>query len=883
MKKLFLIQLILSFTLIIQAQMPNINNLHQKQFLERKLDINENTVQKVIQNSTIVSKSVNISAGGLSKALTKTEKTTVTNLTITGSIDARDFVIIRDSMSVLAVLDISAVSIAAYSGSDGTDTIGINKSYPVNAIPQFAFSDPFSSISGKKTLTTINLPATIISIFNNSFANCTNLSTVNFPNALKTIGKYAFSNCNLYSVTIPSSVSTIDDYVFDRNTYLYEFIVLSGNINFSSANGVLFNKYKTTIVKYPNSKSGVSYSIPNTVTFIGNGAFNQCWNLDNITIPNSVKTIGEHAFEDSWQLKNFIIPNSVTTIGNYAFNNSGLTNLILPNTITTIGNYAFDSCNSLTDLIIPNSVTSIGVQAFPDAHFSLDNGNINYSITDSILYNKDQTTLILCPHWKINANNIPNSVTALNSYSFRLCSKLTSVIIPNSVVEFGQDCFSGCIKLTNIVIPNSVKTIENGCFNECESLITIELPNSVTTIGLGAFAYCSKLTSVKIGNSIKKIDYLTFYSCPKLTDFVFGNSIDTIGNYAFLFSGLKNVILPNSVKYIGDFSFYGCSNLQNLFIGNSVSYIGTGAFEDCKGLKNIYVYPVSPVNLNSSKGVFSNINKTTCNLFVPIGTKSAYQSANQWLDFVNIKEIQDLEVSSNTAILESNSGSMTTVDITSSYTWSATSDQTWLTVNPVSGTYNATITLTASENTSTSNRTATVTITETGGAFKIITITQTKQSIPVTISKKWNDVLICNNTEKVLSSYQWFKNNTVITGETKQYYQELGGLNGNYYLKVIANDGRTGVSNTITVNKAAAIKVYPNPIPTGTEFNVKVQSSDADFKGSQLSILNVTGELVLQKTEVQENITLKGLQKGYYIVQLKLVNGDMISEKLIVK
>ena len=877
MKKLILIQLILSFTLITQAQMPNINNLHQKHFLASKFDIKENTIKKVIQNTTIVSKTVNVSAGGLSKALTKTEKTTVTNLTITGTIDARDFLIMRDSMPVLSVLDISAVSISAYSGTLGTDTTGINKSYVVNAIPQFAFSNPNTN-AGKKGLTSIKLPLTIDVIGVSSFESCSGITNIIIPNSVKIIDNFAFMNCQglttvtlsntlskisdwafagcskLISITIPNSVLAIGNAAFSSCYNQNEFIVQSNNSNYSSNNGVLFNKNQTVLIKYPAAKVG-DYTIPNTVTAIEADAFAQC-SFTNVTIPNSV---------------------------------------------TTIGDAAFDYCEKITNLLIPNSVTKIGLNPFINVNFSLQSGNPNFILKDSVLFNKDETILFLSSSWKKGIYSIPNTVTKISDDAFFYCLELTGINIPNSVINIGVESFAFCPKINSITIPNSV-----------------------TTIGGGAFAWC----------------------------------------------GLTNVTISNSVVSIGYLAFSGCSNMQNIIIGNSVTFIGQGAFEDCTNLKNIYTYPVSPVNLNSSKGVFSNINKTTCSLFVPIGTKSVYQSANQWMDFVNINEIQDLYVSSNSTNLSSNLGSNTIVNIISSFAWFATSDQSWLQVSPASGTGNATITLTASENTSTSNRTATVTIIETGGASKTITVTQTgvsvlavstssvntsasngttsitlnsnsswtatsdqtwlnvsptsgtgnatitltasenttnsnrtatvtitetsgasksitvtqtKQSITVTISKKWNDVLVCNNSEKLFSSYQWYKNDEILTNETKQYYQELGGLNGSYYVKVITNDGSSGVSNTITVSKAAGIKVYPNPTPTGTEFNVKVQSSDADLKGSQLSIFNVTGELVIQNTEVQENMILKGLEKGYYIVQLKLANGKMRSEKFIVK
>jgi hypothetical protein len=105
--------------------------------------------------------------------------------------------------------------------------------------------------------------------------------------------------------------------------------------------------------------------IPNSVTTIGEGAFNECDSLTSITIPNSVTTIGEGAFRGYTSLASITIPNSVTTIGEGAFSGCGsLASITIPNSVTTIGNYAFYRCSSLTSITIPNSVTRIGRSAF---------------------------------------------------------------------------------------------------------------------------------------------------------------------------------------------------------------------------------------------------------------------------------------------------------------------------------------------------------------------------------------------------------------------------------------------------------------------------------------------------------------------------------------
>jgi len=126
----------------------------------------------------------------------------------------------------------------------------------------------------------------------------------------------------------------------------------------------VFNKNKTTLILYPNGKTG-AYTIPNSVTSIGEYAFSACIGLTSVTIPNSVTSIGDDAFYSCSGLTEVTIPNSVTTIGNSAFSNcSGLTSVTIPNSVTSIGQYAFWDCIGLTSVTIPNSVTSIGNGAF---------------------------------------------------------------------------------------------------------------------------------------------------------------------------------------------------------------------------------------------------------------------------------------------------------------------------------------------------------------------------------------------------------------------------------------------------------------------------------------------------------------------------------------
>ena len=190
-------------------------------------------------------------------------------------------------------------------------------------------------------------------------------------------------------------------------------------------------------------KQMVTVEVPDTVTEIGEYAFCDWRNLENVTMSSNITSIGESAFSGCDNLTNITIPESVTSIGDWAFSCcSSLTSITIPEGVTSIGYGAFASCSSLTNITIPEGVTSIGRDTF-----------------DS-------------------------------------CSSLTSITIPDSVTSIGNSAFLACRSLTSITIPESVTRIEDRAFSGCSSLTNITIPNSVTSIGASDFGWCHSLTNI---------------------------------------------------------------------------------------------------------------------------------------------------------------------------------------------------------------------------------------------------------------------------------------------------------------------------------------------------------------------------------------------------
>jgi len=163
-----------------------------------------------------VSKTINLAvAGTLSTSLTADEKATITDLTITGNIDARDFKTMRDNMPVLANLDITTVIINAFTGTGGT--VSLSTIYPVNELPQRAFYN-------KATIKDFKLPNSISSIGERAFYACYGLTgDLTIPDNIKTVGDYAFCMCNNITGTlyIGKNLQSFGKYAFTNLRYLY--------------------------------------------------------------------------------------------------------------------------------------------------------------------------------------------------------------------------------------------------------------------------------------------------------------------------------------------------------------------------------------------------------------------------------------------------------------------------------------------------------------------------------------------------------------------------------------------------------------------------------------------------------------------------------------
>lgn len=549
-----------------------------------------------------LAKSVACTAGQLKNLLTSAERN-ATDLTITGTIDARDVAFMRDSMPYLSTLNMGSASIVAYSGTGGT--ISSSSSYPANTMPANSF---YTTSRSKTSLTTVTLPTNLTGIGNNAFHGCTGLSgNLILPIGITSIGTYAFNGCSGLSgsFTLPTGLTSISAYAF------YGCRGLSGSL-----------------------------TLPTGITSIGAYAFYGCSGFTgNLILPIGITSIGNYAFRGCSGFKGTLtLPAELTKISDYAFYGcSGLSgNLTLPTGITSIGSYAFYDCSGFTgNLTFTENVTSIGSNAFRGCSgfkgtLTLPTGIT--SISESAFYG--------CSGLSGNLI-LPTGITSIGSNAFRGCSSFTgNLTLPAGLTKISESAFYGCKGFTgNLSLPIGITSIGDDAFRACSGFTgNLILPENLTSIGEYAFYGCSGFDGgLSLPAKLTSIGSYAFRECSNLTgNLILPENLTSIGNYAFYgCSGLNgNLSLPIGVTGILSNTFYGCSGFTRLSLHAGIVSIDDNAFSGCSGLEEIVNVNLQPITINAN--VFADVKKDSCELKVRNGALDAYQTADVWKDFSNI-------------------------------------------------------------------------------------------------------------------------------------------------------------------------------------------------------------------------------------------------------
>ena len=259
---------------------------------------------------------------------------------------------------------------------------------------------------------------------------------------------------------------------------------------------------------------------------------------------------------------------------------------------------------------------------------------------DGIYYNLDAST---------KEAEVAKYITKQYSGTIAIPKEITREASRYSVTSIANQAFIGCFNLTSITIPSSIKSIGNSAFNGCDALssIKVDADNVIfdSREGCNAIIETSSNTVIKgcknttIPNSVTGIGNAAFFDVASLTSIFIPNSVTKIGNDAFNgCSGLTNIIIPNSVVSIGNSAFSGCTSLYSITILSETLGMGTFSFALCGNLQSFVLISSTPPS-DYFTSFFYESATDNATLYVPAGSKAAYQAADGWKDFSQIVEI----------------------------------------------------------------------------------------------------------------------------------------------------------------------------------------------------------------------------------------------------
>lgn len=535
-----------------------------------------------------------------------------------------------------------------------------------------------------------SIPDGVTSIKSYAFYTCEDLVSISIPNSVVSINSHSFYGCKgLTSVEIPKSVTYIGSLSFKYCTNLKEFIVSDQNKLFSTLDGVLCNKNKTSLLAYPYAKS-TTYTVPEQITSIANYAFADCEELISLFIPNSVKKIGSSILAGCKHLQSLSIP----FMGSSISDNNHL-------------GYLFEEGDGW-DCATP----------FPEKVYCMIKSNNGIFIQHSY-YIPLSLTEISVTYQRTISRTSQNTL----KFGFEGCTNLKKIDLPLAT-RIVDRAFYGCTYLEEINLPVA-EFIGNEVFYNCQKLITLSLPLA-TSFGDHTFSYCTNLetlnlpvaTSIPNGYSffqgcselktlllpkIKHVDYIDFPSsltvlnigsleslrenllskCTKLEEltvsFIGTGNKDTAtgvnGLFGSLFSSssspekkaiiqyysetksrtfyfppnLRKVTVTEECEEIQYGAFYGCSTIKEITLPYTLYMVGEKALYGCAGLTDIYCKGAAPAAAYDNS--FTGIRVTSCKLHIPYNTTDLYKASDGWKKFFYMQEEAPLTINVTKNIL----------------------------------------------------------------------------------------------------------------------------------------------------------------------------------------------------------------------------------------
>lgn len=431
--------------------------------------------------------------------------------------------------------------------------------------------------------------------YTGTFYGCNKLESIVLPERLERIGKYAFtgyysgsggssSYSYIKSISIPASVKVIDDYAFYHCEYLTDVNFYGGESQLETLGTYAFAYTPITSVVLPEGMETTSTSV-----------FYQCKELTSVSIPSTLKTISNSMFSYCAKLANVTLAanSQLESIGTYAFQNAQIESFVVPKTCKVVDNYAFSGCKKL-------------------ASFTFDGGNSEEGVAltriGQYAFQNTALTEFRFPYCGKDNLGVPNKITIgttatngnVTSHLFAGCKKLTTVYISEAVVNL-TNLFVKCSSIKNVIISDNSENFKVDANNpiildlDGKSIQFIfgrasgvfEIPEGVQEISNYAFSGQVDITKVIIPASMKTIGQYAFFNCANLEEVQFkdGCVCDVIGDYAFQnCRKLRKINLPNNLVSIGKYLFNFCVSLSDLTMSPNVNTINSYAFANCRSL-----------------------------------------------------------------------------------------------------------------------------------------------------------------------------------------------------------------------------------------------------------------------------------------------------------
>jgi hypothetical protein len=355
-----------------------------------------------------------------------------------------------------------------------------------------------------------------------------------------------------------------------------------------------------------------------TVTAIGDGAFENCFTLTAISLPSGITAIGGEAFRNCSSLKSIVLPNGVVKLGEGVFEGClKLANVTFSEQLVSVPARCFRNCVKLETITLHNGISYIGEEAFRNCEalkevqmtgVSYVGGsafercaNLQEVVFPSSLKKVDTRAFLNCPRLqkavfesgKAGQNDKESGVT-IGEAVFQNCRALADVTLSEQTQVIGASAFEGCVALQRVSLPDSLLEIGEAAYKNCEKLQSLTFGNNagLRVIRDSAFANCTSLTSVQFPHSLTAIDSSAFFSCSSLKEVTFPATEGTfsIGSHAFNNCvGLTRLLFDNNKTEIGTSAFEGCSELGAVDLKSSLVTIGDKAFSSCAKLSGVYV------------------------------------------------------------------------------------------------------------------------------------------------------------------------------------------------------------------------------------------------------------------------------------------------------